>query len=58
MKVSGKQIGVARLRILIAACEAGSVSELATLKRVLGIKGNQETVLAEARAMLANVANW
>ncbi len=63
--VTGKNIGILRLRTLISACELegkglkrrGS-SALSILKRELGVKGNRETVLEAARATLANVANW
>lgn len=63
--ISGKQIGVFRLRVLISACELEGkglkrrgVSALAILKRELHVKGNRDTVLEAARASLADVANW
>lgn len=63
--ISGKNIGVFRLRVLISACELEGeglkrrgVSALSILKRELRVKGNRETVLDAARASLANVANW
>jgi len=63
--LTGRAIGVARLRILISACELEGkglkrrgASALSILKRELRVKGNREKVLAQARAVLANVANW
>lgn len=62
--LTGAHIGVARLRILISACELegkglkrrGS-SALSILKRELGCKGSREGVLRYAREVLDNVAN-
>lgn len=63
--ISGRQIGIFRLKVLISACELEGkglkrrgVSALSILKRELGIKGNRETVLTAAREMFADVANW
>lgn len=63
--ITGRHVGVARLRVLISACELegkglkrrGS-SALSILKRELGCKGSREGVLRYAREVLANVANW
>lgn len=63
--ITGRNIGVLRLRALIGACELEGkglkrrgASALSILKRELGVKGNRETVLRKAREVLANVANW
>lgn len=63
--ITGKNIGVFRLRVLISACELEGkglkrrgMSALQILKRELKIKGSRETVLTAAREALADVANW
>lgn len=65
--VTGKKIGILRLRSLITAAkleEAGMKrsrnlpSATSILKRELGIKGNREAVIAAAEAACRDVANW
>lgn len=63
--VTGRNIGILRLRTLISACELEGKglkrrgqSALSILKRELGVKGNRETVLTIAREAVANIANW
>lgn len=63
--ISGKHIGIYRLKVMISACELEAkglkrrgMSALQMLKRELGIKGNRETVLEIARETACNVASW
>lgn len=63
--ITGRNIGVFRLRVLISACELEGkglkrrgMSALQILKRELKIKGSRKTVLTAAREALANVASW
>jgi len=63
--ITGRMIGVYRLRVLITRCElegkglrGRGESSLKILKRELGCKGSREGVLKYAREVLANVQNW
>lgn len=65
--ITGKKIGVLRLRTLITAAKLEEVgmkrsrnlpSALSVLKKELGVKGNHASVIAAAEAALKDVANW
>ena len=62
--ITGRMIGVYRLRVLISALELeikglkGRVNAYMTLKRELGCKGSREGVLRYAKEVLADVQNW
>lgn len=64
--ITGAHIGVFRLKVLIKGAELEAhgmkltrgASSLSLLKRALGLKGNRERVIEQAKEILANVANW
>jgi hypothetical protein len=64
--ISGAQIGVLRLKTLIAAAKLERLgmkrskgpSATAILKRELGVKGDSARVIAIAELSLSNVAHW
>lgn len=55
---SGAHIGVARLRRWIADAEADKPGAVVRLGLALPVKGSAQTIIAVAKRVLANVANW